>query len=75
MMKPLLLLVIAAFAADKRPPCRPPKEAVDACATLSAGDACSFDMPDGTVTGTCWKPDDAPKDAPLACAPADAPGR
>jgi hypothetical protein len=67
-----LLGAVAIAHADgkkKPPPCHPPPAAVDACADKAAGDACSFDGPDGTITGTCFKPDDAPADAPLACAP------
>ena len=48
----------------------PPKEAVAACDGKAAGDDCAFTAPDGNdVKGTCFKPADAPSDAPLACAP------
>jgi hypothetical protein len=51
-------------------PPRPPKEALDSCKSLSAGQACSFTTPKGTVDGACW----APEGKPLACKPKDAPG-
>lgn len=75
----LALLVSVSFGAaaargdDRRPPPprpRPPKEAVAACASKRAGDACTFKGREGEVSGTCFKPDDAPSDAPLACKPA-----
>lgn len=68
------LLATAAIADGKHhcPPPRPPKEAIDACDQKAAGDDCSFETPDGTLNGTCFKPDDAPADAPLACAPPEA---
>ncbi|GAA6202495.1 hypothetical protein [Aquicoccus sp. SU-CL01552] len=47
---------------------RPPREAMDACTGKSAGAACSFDAPEGSVTGTCHAPDD---NAPAACVPKD----
>ena len=50
---------------------RPPREAVEACEGRVAGDACSFELPDGkTEAGTCRAPD---AKAPAACAPAKAP--
>jgi hypothetical protein len=50
----------------------PPPEAVEACAALESGDACTVDTPDGELTGSCLAP---PKDdnAPLACVPEGAP--
>ena len=48
---------------------RPPAEAMAACKTLKAQDACSFNGGRGAVSGTCW----APEGAPLACRPKDAP--
>lgn len=48
---------------------RPPQEALDACARLKAGDACSFTMNGRAVTGTCR----GPADKPAACAPDDLP--
>ena len=74
-----LLLGLTAAAAiahadgKRKPPCHPPPEAVDACDGRASGDACSFETPDGdTLSGSCFKPDDAPGDAPLACKPNDA---
>ena len=49
----------------------PPQEAIDACADLAAGDACSFEDKNGEeLAGTCFTPD---ADHPLACQPEDAP--
>ncbi len=49
------------------PPPLPPKEAVDACASSNAGDACAFDIDSHHVTGTCRRGPDS--QGPLACAP------
>ncbi|HEY3449707.1 MAG TPA: hypothetical protein VGK67_25355 [Myxococcales bacterium] len=46
---------------------RPPKEALDACASLKVGDACSFTLESRTLKGTCR----GPADKPAACAPDD----
>lgn len=49
---------------------RPPREAMQACEGQSSGDACSFDLRDGTaVKGTCRTPDEK---VPAACVPANA---
>lgn len=48
-------------------PRKPPQEALDACKSLSAGDACSFTSPRGDVKGSCW----APEGKALACKPKD----
>jgi len=45
---------------------RPPQEAIDACASSSSGDACTFDIDGHHITGTCKS---CATDAPLACAP------
>jgi hypothetical protein len=45
----------------------PPKEAFDACANLTAGAACAFDIDSHHVTGTCRRGPDG--QGPLACAP------
>ena len=50
-------------------PPMPPAQALEACKTLSSGQACSFTAPQGSVKGTCW----APEGKPLACKPKDAP--
>ena len=47
----------------------PPAEALAACKTLKAGDACSFTGDRGAASGSCW----APEGRPLACRPKDAP--
>lgn len=47
--------------------CRPPQEALDACANLAAGAACSFDADGHHVDGTCRTGPDG--QGPLACAP------
>jgi len=49
----------------------PPPEAFQACASLSAGAACSVSTPQGTVSGTCRTGPDGT--GPLACAPAQPP--
>lgn len=65
-----LLFPAAVLHAEERcPPPRPPKVAVEACASRAAGDACAFDDDGHHVTGTCFTPDD---DKPLACKPEDA---
>ena len=51
---------------ERRRPGPPPAEALQACESLSAGDACSFEDDNGIVEGTCR----APENRPLACAPA-----
>lgn len=47
----------------------PPAEALAACKTTKAGDACSFSGPQGKASGSCW----APQGRALACRPKDAP--
>ena len=47
----------------------PPAEALAACKTLKADDACSFTSDRGAASGSCW----APEGKPLACRPKDAP--
>jgi len=44
-----------------------PQEAINACVGLSQGSACSFTVPNGSVTGTCGTP---PNSSQLACMPA-----
>jgi hypothetical protein len=81
MPRPLLRLAVVLCAAGtmsamaqpkqgEGPPGGAPAEAIAACKTLTAGQACSFSGQRGTETGTCW----APSDKPLACKPANAPG-
>jgi hypothetical protein len=62
-------LLLAQPAERPDAPRMPPREAVDACKSLSADQACSFTSPHGTVNGACW----APEGKPLACKPKDAP--
>lgn len=47
-----------------------PQEALDACNTLSVGDACTVELPKQTVEGTCIDP---PQTDELVCAPNDRP--
>lgn len=54
-------------------PPRPPQEAVDACAKLADGAACSVAFGDRTVEGICRKPPCG--DGPLACMPSAPPPR
>ena len=44
----------------------PPAEAVEACKGLAESTACSFELRDQTVEGTCVR---GPRDASLACRP------
>lgn len=44
----------------------PPPEAIAACASLKAGQTCSFTSPRGAESGTCGQPEPT---APLACRP------
>lgn len=46
----------------------PPQEALAACANLAQGAACSFNLPNRTIDGTCITP---PNLDVLACAPAN----
>jgi len=59
-------LVSAQAAQGQGGPRKPPQEALDACKSQAAGQACSFTSDRGAVTGTCW----APEGKPLACKPA-----
>ncbi|MFG6458694.1 hypothetical protein [Roseateles sp. BYS96W] len=79
-MKPVLLcgLWLAATAAFAQPPegpppggehRGPPAEALAACKTAKAGDACSVTHGSRTVQGTCA----APEGRALACRPKDMP--
>jgi len=45
----------------------PPPESIDACASSSAGDACSFEIDGHLIEGTCRTPPFG--DGPLGCAP------
>jgi hypothetical protein len=46
----------------------PPPQALAACASSNAGDACSFTGRRGERAGSCW----APEGKPLACKPSNA---
>jgi hypothetical protein len=48
----------------------PPPEALAACKSLSSGATCGFNGPRGTVSGTCFAPQEG---MALACRPNDAP--
>jgi hypothetical protein len=50
---------------SKPPP--PPKEAIDACASLSEGDTCHFTIDGHAIDGSCRKGPGG--EGPLACAP------
>ena len=50
---------------------KPPQEAVDACASAAAGDACAFKIHDHDLTGKCFAP---PDQTVLACRPDHPPG-
>jgi hypothetical protein len=59
-----ILLATAAAAAARR---EPPPEAIEACAQRAEGDACTVELPDRTVDGTCRARPDG--EGPLACMP------
>lgn len=56
-----------ACAPNLPPPPPPPQEAIDACASATAGDTCAFDLDGHHVDGTCRNGPDG--GGPLACAP------
>lgn len=72
----ILSLNVAAQSDDgensgKRKHRGPPPEALEACASLSEGDACAFSGRRGDMNGFCFAP---PKEeAALACAPEGGP--
>ena len=62
----------AAGPGDRGRPQGPPPEAIEACADLAEGDACSFTgRRNDEITGTCIAPPDG--DGGLACAPEGGP--
>ena len=76
LMSVVILFCSAAATAQTRPGEAPPgdrrgppAEALAACKTLKAGDACAFSSDRGAASGSCW----APEGRPLACRPKDAP--
>jgi hypothetical protein len=67
----LSAMALAQHGDPKRPPRRPPPEAIDACKSKASGDSCSYTSPRGEAfSGTCWAPSE---DRPLACRPAQRP--
>jgi len=60
-----------AEAEDRGSPHGPPPEAIEACANLSEGDACSFSGRHGEVEGTCIVP--RRDEEALACTPEGGP--
>jgi hypothetical protein len=67
---PLLTVLTPLARADAPNPPPVPKEAIAACASLQAGDACTVTLGGNTLDGTCAKtPDDV-----LACRPSRPPG-
>ncbi|WP_417224001.1 hypothetical protein [Amphritea sp.] len=65
-----LLLTTAAMAAPERR--GPPKEAIEACASINQGDSCRFKGRQGeTLTGVC----ESKRDDKLICAPENLPPR
>jgi hypothetical protein len=78
-----VLFGVSAHADDRGPPPEgeqgqgqggpqrgPPQAAIEACASRSSGEACSFSDRGHDLTGTCWSPS---SDKPLACKPAQGP--
>lgn len=66
----IVMFSSAAYASDDAQEDRderrgPPKQAVEACASMIQGDPCDFEGRRGSVSGTC----EAPADKPLACMP------
>lgn len=55
-----------------RPP-GPPPEAIAACAGKAAGDACTVELPDRQIEGTCTAPPEGAPDDTLFCLPEGAP--
>ncbi len=69
-----LLLALLSWSAPsfaQPTPPAPPQAAFDACASLKAGDACSFTLDARALEGVCRV---GPDDAKVACAPKDMPG-
>lgn len=64
-------LLLAQPAEPQDAPRMPPREALEACKSLSVDQECSFASPHGTVKGACW----APQGKQLACKPKDAPSK
>lgn len=60
-----------AGANDRPPPHKPPQAAIDACAKLAKGAACSVTFGDRTMNGTC---ESIPQTSTLACRPEHPPG-
>lgn len=61
--------LMAQSSEEQGEPRKPPREAIDACKSLTSGKECGFSFQRGLVAGTCW----APEDKPLACKPNVAP--
>ncbi|HEY2733272.1 MAG TPA: hypothetical protein VGI70_04770 [Polyangiales bacterium] len=51
----------------------PPKEAIDACKDLTAGDACNITFDDESIAGTCHDSPDG--NGPMACMPSAPPSK
>jgi hypothetical protein len=67
----LALVALAGTAGADGPPRHgPPPEAFTACENKASGDACSVQLPDRTVSGTCDAP---PGESRLACRPSGPP--
>ena len=60
----VLALPFAVARADRPPHHKPPQAAFDACAKAKAGDACSVQLHDQTLSGVCQQ---APDAAALVC--------
>jgi hypothetical protein len=66
----LVAVVSSARASVSAPPPGPPAEAFSACEGKASGDACTVQLRDRAVSGTCDTP---PGESRLACRPNDMP--
>jgi hypothetical protein len=69
-------IAATAFAQPSPPPGGgPPPEAYDACIGKAKGDACTVELGDRPMKGTCESPPPNAKDTRLSCRPSEMPPR